>query len=63
MKKDYSSTVFSFPKGSDQAAPAEAIWCIHYECYKYVKVCGRCRVRIKCANYQDYWAPRFDFRA
>ncbi len=50
----------SVPKMSKSPA-SNAIWCLHYECYKYVEVCSRCRVRIKCANYQDYWSPRFDF--
>jgi|GEM_PF-5156386 hypothetical protein len=45
----------------DQAGLAERIWCPHYECFKYLNVCNRCRVRIKCLSYQDYWAPRFDF--
>ena len=44
-----------------QVSSADAIWCIHYECYKHLKVCGRCRIRIKCRSYQDYYSPRFDF--
>ncbi len=51
----------SSPKRADQSPPGDTVWCIHYECYKYVNVCSRCRVRIKCANYLDYWSPRFDF--
>lgn len=61
MRKDCSSSSISSRKGADKAPPSEKIWCIHYECYKYIRVCDRCRVRIKCTNYQDYWAPRFDF--
>ncbi len=37
------------------------IWCPHEECFKYLTVCNRCRLRIKCENYQEYWMPRFDF--
>lgn len=42
-------------------AKAETIWCAHFECYKQIAVCNRCRVRIKCIRYQDYWNPRLGF--
>ena len=45
----------------DQDKDTEKIWCPHEECFKYLRVCNRCRLRIKCQNYQDYWFPRLDF--
>ena len=61
MGKVRSSAVVSPPQGKVRKSSGETIWCVHYECYKYVDVCERCRVRIKCMNYRDYWEPRFDF--
>ncbi|MDA8242062.1 MAG: hypothetical protein M0Z67_17060 [Nitrospiraceae bacterium] len=61
MEKHFSSAAMSSPQGAAKTHPEVTIWCIHYECYKYINVCKRCRVRIKCMNYLDYWAPRFDF--
>lgn len=51
-------TVF---EGMDRPAAQEKIWCIHFECYKFIRVCGSCRLRIKCSNYRDYWSPRLGF--
>ena len=39
----------------------EKIWCLHEECFKYLRVCEKFRLRITCRNYQDYWSPRLDF--
>ena len=39
----------------------DTVWCIHYECYKYINVCSRCRIRIKCRNYLNYWSPPFEY--
>ncbi|GAB4486152.1 MAG: hypothetical protein OHK006_13560 [Thermodesulfovibrionales bacterium] len=48
-------------EGMDKPAAPDKIWCIHFECYKYINVCGSCRLRIKCSNYLDYWSPRLGF--
>jgi hypothetical protein len=39
----------------------EKIWCPREECFKYLRVCDTCRLRIKCQNYRDYWFLRLDF--
>jgi hypothetical protein len=46
---------------TDQTADREKIWCPHLECFKYITVCRKCRLMIKCQSYQDYWFPRLDF--
>ncbi|MBA4373859.1 MAG: hypothetical protein C0402_13495 [Thermodesulfovibrio sp.] len=48
-------------EGEGRAPLPDKVWCIHYECYKYVDVCSRCRIRIKCRNYLNYWSPPFSF--
>lgn len=47
--------------GKNLLSLVDKIWCIHYECYKFINVCTRCRIRIKCRNYLNYWSPPFDF--
>lgn len=48
-------------EGMGRAPGPDNIWCIHFECYKYINVCSACRLRIKCGNYIDYWSPRLEF--
>jgi hypothetical protein len=48
-------------EAEDRTVQGDKVWCIHYECYKYVAVCSRCRIRIKCKNYLAYWSPPFNF--
>ncbi len=58
MEKNVASAVM--PPLTGQSSPEDKIWCIHYECYKFIKVCNRCRVRIRCINYEGYWQPGLD---
>ncbi len=60
MELGYSGQPITL-KDTDRISRQVAIWCIHFECYKYLNVCNRCRIRIKCESYQDYWSPRFDY--
>ncbi|OGW33255.1 MAG: hypothetical protein A2X59_00530 [Nitrospirae bacterium GWC2_42_7] len=61
MGKDISSAALSSPQGAGQPSTKDMIWCRHYECYKFIKVCNNCRIRIKCMSYKDHWQIRLDF--
>ncbi|MGC2063957.1 MAG: hypothetical protein WA610_13355 [Thermodesulfovibrionales bacterium] len=56
-----SALIMTAADGEGRAVLVNKIWCIHYECYKFVNVCSRCRIRIKCRNYLNYWSPPFGY--